>query len=159
MSSTELTAELASLGSSALITSLAQVEAGGAYWTAQDEALVTYADKIQKHELDLEPDAPVADNVRRVQASSEPHPAKCNIAGKTVRVLKACLADSVVDTDSVAEGDVVFAGKRLYFVCKDGRLEVECLQPAGKKPMDAKAFAAGNSDVREGRAKWSAIND
>jgi methionyl-tRNA formyltransferase len=38
-------------------------------------------------------------------------------------------------------------------------LEIEALQPAGKKPMDAKAFAAGNPDVREGRAKWSAIND
>ena len=51
----ELTEELAALGASALLTALAQAEGGNLRWVAQDEALVTYAEKIAKAALAAKP--------------------------------------------------------------------------------------------------------
>lgn len=70
----ELTEELAALGASALLTALAQAEGGNLRWVAQDEALVTYAEKIAKGELNLDPAESAVANDRRVRASAPPIP-------------------------------------------------------------------------------------
>lgn len=49
-------------------------------------------------------------------------------------------------------------GKKLYLICNNGALVVDSLKPDGKSAMDGKAFAAGNKDIREGRATWSGID-
>ena len=69
-SASELTDELADLGSHALLTALVHVERDAAEWTEQDEEQVTYASKIEKRELDLSPNDDVALAARKVQASS-----------------------------------------------------------------------------------------
>ena len=68
-SASELTDELADLGSHALLTALVHVERDAAEWTEQDEEQVTYASKIEKRELDLSPNDDVALAARKVQAS------------------------------------------------------------------------------------------
>ncbi|WP_172135515.1 methionyl-tRNA formyltransferase [Adlercreutzia sp. ZJ473] len=152
-----LSDELANLGARALITALAHVEEGAARWTRQDEALVTYADKIAKGELDLDPEAAADVNARRVQASSAAHPARCAIAERGVTVTSARLAADG-ELPEAARGlgaeEALFAGKRLFLGCAAGVLEVRALKPDGKKGMDAKAFAAGVPALREGDAKW-----
>lgn len=78
----ELTEELAALGASALLTALAQAEGGNLRWVAQDEALVTYAEKIAKGELNLDPAESAVANDRRVRASGAAHPARAVVAGR-----------------------------------------------------------------------------
>lgn len=151
----ELTAELAGLGACALVTALAHVEAGAARWTAQDESRVTYADKIGKGELDLSPEASALECVRRVQASSAAHSARCLVAGRGVTVQRARLLDASADVALPVQGSAVFAGKRLLLGCADGALEVLELKPDGKKAMDAKAFAAGVQALRGEGAEWA----
>ncbi len=87
-SSAELTDDLALLGARALITALEHLEQGAVRWTAQAEG-VTYAEKIAKGELDVDPEASLFDNVRRVRASSVAHPSRCVIADRAVTVLEA----------------------------------------------------------------------
>src|SRR5699024_8838704 len=63
------------------------VEQGADTWTAQDGRLATYAPKLEKGELDLDPLDGVERTARKVQASSEAHPARCVLAGRGVTVL------------------------------------------------------------------------
>ena len=152
MNAAQLTSELAALGASALITALAQAEAGNVRWVAQDESLVTYAEKLAKGELNLDSAEPTLQAWRKVRASSEAHPSKCAIAGKPVTVLGAKPADSDV---SLAEGEAALIAKRLYLGFADGALEVTELKPDGKKAMEAKAFAAGVPALRNREGVWS----
>lgn len=156
----ELSDELANLGARALITALAHVEAGCARWVRQDAALATYAEKIGKGELDLDPDSSALCNARRVQASGEAHPARCVIAGRNVTVLRAQVVpadDGLADKlCALAAPQAVFLGKRLLLACAQGLLEVTALKPDGKKAMDARAFAAGSAALRDGVGTWGA---
>ena len=150
MGAEELTAELASLGSSALLSAIAQIESDAVRWTAQDETKATYAPKIGKGELDLDPSASVIQNVRRIQASSAAHPARAHIAGRDVTIMKATPAQKEhpsAKQDGIAHALV--AEGRLYLFCSDGALEVLSLKPAGKGSMSAQAFISGLRDRDE----------
>ena len=152
----ELSDELAVLGSHALLTALVHVENGAAEWTEQDEGQVTYASKLEKGELDLDPADPAAVLARKVQASSAAHPARCVLAGRGVTVLSGQEAESDGPaaglTEGLAPGQARFSGKRLLLGCAEGAYEVRDLKPDGKQAMDARAFAAGAAALREGDA-------
>ncbi|WP_302961827.1 methionyl-tRNA formyltransferase [uncultured Adlercreutzia sp.] len=147
-----LTADLADLGASALLVALSQVEAGRVAWVRQDEEQVTYAEKIAKGELNLDPAEPVVVNDRRVRASSAAHPARCLIGGRAVTVLAARPADA-----ALAPGAARLSAKRLYIGCADGALEVTEVKPDGKRAMEAKAFAAGVPALRGEEGTWSCV--
>lgn len=93
----QLEQELATLGAQELINALPQIEAGTYEWETQDESLVSYAEKIDKSEILLEPELSCEQFVRRVQASSESAPARCVICGKEVAIKRAhiCLSDTM----------------------------------------------------------------
>ena len=153
----ELTDELANLGARALLTALERIAAGCNDWVEQSEDEATHAKKIEKGELDLDPGCSALVNARRVQASSEPPPSRCLVAGKRVTVLAAnllCCDDPAAELLSSSEpGFVQFVSKRLLMVCEDGVLEVTEVKPDGKKSMDAKSFAAGMQCLKQGE-RW-----
>ncbi len=137
--SDELMAELGSLGGDALLAALPQIEAGTAVWTDQDEAQVTYAKKIDKAEMRLDPADDARANALRVQASADAAPARCVVAGKGVRVMRARVASDI----SAAEGTVTVFHGRVFLGCAAGALEVLSVKPDGKREMEASAWAAG----------------
>lgn len=151
-SADELTAELAELGGDLLVSTLPAIADGSAVWTEQDESLVTHAAKIAKAELRLDPAAGALENIRRVMASSNAAPARCVIAGKPVRVMRAAAADAA--SPSVAAGSFTVKGGRVYMGCADGSLELISIKPDGKREMDAKSWAAGQ---REDDGAWGCL--
>lgn len=156
-SAQDLTDELANLGSHALLTALVRVECGADVWTEQVEADATYASKIEKHELDLRPNDSVETIVRKVQASSEQHPARAVIAGRGLTVLAvSALNDDQARQVSVdmTSGEVRFIAKRLFLGAIDGAVEIKQVKPDGKQAMDAKAFAAGIQGIKQGGLTW-----
>lgn len=153
---TELSHILALQGGSALVQVLDVLESGERLeWHPQPNEGITYAEKLAKGELDLSPDMPSLEAKRCVQASSEHHPSRCVVAGKELTVVSASLADSDAVIDA---GQVVFQAKRLYIGFEDGVLELHTVKPAGKKNMDAKAFAAGIQGIKQGGICWGSIN-
>lgn len=149
----ELTKELALTGAKALIDVLDELEkSGNVAWQKQDESKVTYADKIEKNELFLNPDDDEIINLRRVLASADSHPSRCIVADKTVRIVLA----EVASDESVEKGRVIFKNKKLLLGCDAGSLRILKLKPDGKKEMDATSFVAGNSQIRENLSTWSA---
>lgn len=152
-----LTGELADLGVRALITALVHIEAGQEHWTDQDESKATYADKIEKGELDLNPTLTCLENMRHVQASSSAHSSRCFIGEKGVSVLRADIPsqDNISDpVKSLQPGQAIFHGKRLFLCCADGALEVLDIKPDGKRAMSARDFAAGIPDLRMSGVTW-----
>ena len=160
-SAAELTDELANLGARALLTGLSVVEQGGAEWTFQDDAAATYAEKLAKDELYPDPAQPAAAMVRKVLASSEAHPARAVIAGRSATVERVALPDderAAALCDGLEQGAVRFAAKRLFLGTGDGAVEVLSLKPDGKKSMDARAFAAGVQGIKAGGCTWGRVD-
>ena len=160
-SAAELTDELANLGARALLTGLSVVEQGGAEWTFQDDAAASYAEKLAKDELYPDPAEPAAAMVRKVLASSEAHPARAVIAGRSATVERVALPDderAAALCDGLEQGAVRFAAKRLFLGTGDGAVEVLSLKPDGKKSMDARAFAAGVQGIKAGGCTWGRVD-
>lgn len=158
----EVSAELSELGGAALVEALRSfAEGDGPVWTAQDDALATHADKISKAEVLLDPAAGADENMHRVQASSDAAPARCRVAGRTLRVLRAHRPGALELVDLAAEGcalpvggAVLCAHGRVLLGCADGVLELLEVKPDGKRAMGASEFAAG---VRGAGVSWEAI--
>lgn len=156
----ELTLELADLGARAMLTALVQVEAGKARWEPQGDDGATYAHKVEKHELDLRPDDTAEVAWRKVRASSEAHPSRAIIGGKSLTVLAARPLDeqnpayAALGSEGLPCGGVRLAAKRLVIGCADGALEVLKVKPDGKREMEGAAFAAGLQGVKRGDVTW-----
>lgn len=148
----ELTAELGELGGRLLVDTLPAIADGTARWVEQDESLVTHAAKIEKAELMLDPASSATANVRRVLASSDAAPARCVVAGKTLRVLAAREAPA---GPVPREGAYAKAGRRVLLGCADGAIELLRVKPDGKRAMEASAWAAG---VREAEGPWGKLS-
>jgi methionyl-tRNA formyltransferase len=180
-----LTEELAELGAALLLDVLPRVVDGSAEWTEQDEAQVTYADKVEKRELALDPASSALTNLRRVLASTPQAPARCVLDGRPVTVLEArlwegageppfCGAEGLgTPAGLVAAGapaapadpaaPVVLAGKSLLLATAEGCLELISLKPDGRQGMPAAAFAAGVRGLQKGAGGqppvfWHAID-
>ena len=134
-----VTSELAEAGAAALVESLPRLADGTVEWHEQDEAGVTFAAKVRKDEMCLDPADAIAVNARRVQASGDTAPARASVAGKGVRVMSARVADG----EEIAPGQVFAQKKRVLLGCADGALEVLAVKPDGKKEMPAASWAAG----------------
>ena len=134
----QLMAELARLGGGALVDALRDIEAGAATWVDQDASLVTYAHKVEKAEMRLDAADGAVENARRVQAQTDAAPARCVVAGRGVRVMRARACE-----EDVAEGRVLAGRGRVLLGCARGALEPLSVKPDGKREMDAKAWAAG----------------
>lgn len=157
----EILGDLADLGSQALLTAIELMELGKLEWNRQDEASVTYADKIAKGELFVRPEDDMLTNKLRVQASSPAHPARCIVASRPVTLLEARLvkdADLLHDLNLHLEpGRIIYRGKRLFLGCFDGPIEVLSIRPDSKKAMTAQAFAAGVQNVKSGVVSWQGV--
>lgn len=147
--SSELLEELGHLGAEALVEAIGRIADGTAVWTEQDESLVTYAHKIEKAEMRLDPAGGALANVRRVLASTDAAPARCEVAGKGVRLMRARTCD-----DALAAGEVLVSHGRVALGCADGALEVLDVKPDGKREMQASAWAAG---LRADHLAWGRI--
>ena len=140
-SAAELRTELAEMGSSLLADYLPSILEGSAEWTIQDESEVSYADKIEKHELKLSPNLTTTDFVRRVRASSPSTPAKLSIADKPATVLSSSISARESEVNLPPQGKALAAkisGKRTVLLgCADGSVELLQVKPDGKNPMPA----------------------
>lgn len=156
----EVSAELSRLGGEALVEVLRRYSDGGeVVWSQQDESRATHAAKLEKDEVLLDPASPAAVNMHRVQASSDAAPARCIVAGRTVRVLRAhvltaCEEAEVCRDAAPGPRDVLCAHKRVLAGCSQGVLELLEIKPDGKRAMTGSEFAAG---LKGGSMTWGRL--
>ena len=152
-----LTEILAQLGARALVQALDLVESGQVAWVPQCEEGVTYAAKIEKGELCPFPEDDARMFVAKVRASSAAHPARAQIAGRSLAIEGASLVeddDGIEICSHLSAGDAVFARKRLFVGAADAGVEILHVRPDGKKSMEAKAFAGGIQGIKTASIRW-----
>ncbi len=137
--------KLAELGPQGLLTTLSQLADARATPEVQNEALVTYAEKLSKEEARLDWSLPAAQLERCIRAFNPWPMSFFMIDEQPVKVWRA----SVIEKPSAAApGTILDAGKQgIQVVTQDGILNLEMLQPAGKKAMPAQ-------DLLNSRREW-----
>ena len=117
-------------------------------WIAQDDSQATFAPKLAKSDVLLDPSLDANHNMCRIQASSDAAPARCIICDKSLRVMKAhVISESEKNEMPFAmpkAGAVSIEQKKLLLGCESGSvLEVLELKPDGKRSMHSKEFIPG----------------
>lgn len=139
----ELYDRLAELGGTLLTEAVAALAAGTATRTPQDEGRVTLAPMLSK-ELSSMDWSRSAKELHCQVRGLQPWPgAVTQLDGVRCKVLKTALTQ---ETSTKPAGTVVQADKKgLKLSCGDGKvLEIQELQPDGKKAMAATAFLLGH---------------
>lgn len=133
-------------GSLLVVKTIKELEAGNLIPRPQNEDLaLTPAPKIFKEDCHVD-FAKKAVEIDRLVRGLYPYPAAwCRITlegGKTIdaKILKTRPTET---PSCIPSGMCLVEGKKLMVATKDFNIEIIEIQPAGKKPMDAKAFLAG----------------
>lgn len=105
----ELTDMLSVLGARELLCALSDIEAHMVVWHRQSETDVTYAQKIDKHELLLDPSLSAESNVVRIQASGDAAPARFMMGQKGVRALVGHFVGDEVASENAASNTAASA--------------------------------------------------
>ncbi|NRD90761.1 methionyl-tRNA formyltransferase [Sphingopyxis sp. BSNA05] len=130
----ELTEELAETGATLMVQYLAAPSDYPA--EVQDDALATYAKKIEKQEARLD-FARSADQVERQIRAFNPHPgAFFEYQEARYRILKAKVSDAAGVAGTTLDDHLLIG-------CGSGAIQPEVIQKAGKPAMDLKAFLNG----------------
>ena len=136
--------KLAQLGPQGMLTTLSLLAAGRAQPEVQDEALVSYAEKLSKEEARLDWSLSAAQLERCIRAFNPWPVSYFLIDDQPVKVWQA----SVLPHRSAQPGEILQADKHgIQIATADGVLNLLSLQPAGKKAMTAQ-------DLLNSRREW-----
>ncbi len=135
-----LSERLADIGGELLVKALDLQAAGALEFTAQEEAGVTYAEKIDPAERRLDPSRPATELAATVRALTPHVGAYLETTGdERLGVRKARAVDVSVKTGAVkSEWGALLIG------CCRGALRLDEVQPPGGKPMPVAAYLRGH---------------
>jgi len=136
-----LSSTLAGIGGELLVGALNLAAEGKLEFTEQDEAQVTYAEKIEAAERRLDPGRPATELAAKVRALT-PHIGTYleTAGGERLGVRRARAVDVSLRTGAVqSEWGALLVG------CCRGALRLEVVQPPGGKPMPVEAYLRGHS--------------
>lgn len=148
--------KLAEAGAALILETLTKLENHTATRTKQDDAQSCYASMLSK-EMGRMDFAKSAEELERLIRGLNPWPcAYTEIDGKNVKIYKAkviAMDDAyktqaqgkVEQTLTFAPGEIVEVAKKYFVIaCGTDALQIQNLQPEGKKPMDTVAYLNGN---------------
>jgi methionyl-tRNA formyltransferase len=135
-----LSARLAEVGGELLVRALDLQAEGSLEFGEQDEAGVTYAEKIESGERRLDPERPAREMAAKVRALTPHVGAYVELpGGERLGVRRAKAVDEQVES-----GKLEARFDALLFGAVQGSLQLEVVQPAGGKPMPADAYLRGH---------------
>lgn len=142
--SASLYEKLAQLGPQGMLLTLDLLASGNAKPEVQDEALVSYAEKLSKEEARLDWSLSAVQLERCIRAFNPWPMSYFMIEEQPVKVWQA----TVLPHQNKQPGEIVHADKQgIQIATADGVLNLVSLQPAGKKAMSAQ-------DLLNSRREW-----
>jgi methionyl-tRNA formyltransferase len=134
---------LANMGADLMVQAMQNLSLNGHLpSTPQEEALVTYAEKLQKSEANIDW-TQSADLISRQVRAFNPFPvAQTTLLGEVCRIWMA-----TAKTGLGAPGQVVATQDTIDVACGEGVLVIEELQMPGGKRLQAKDFIAGRKSA------------
>ncbi|WP_233977831.1 methionyl-tRNA formyltransferase [Pectobacterium versatile] len=137
--------KLAELGPRGLLETLEQLADGSAVSEAQNDALATYAEKLSKEEARLNWQLS-AEQLERCIRAFNPWPVSYFIVDE--QPVKVWKAEVIAKAHASQPGTIIQADKQgIQVATADGILNIQELQPAGKKVM-------GVQDLLNSRREW-----
>ena len=140
----DLHGRLADLGKQTLAETLPAVLAGQLDDRPQDEALATYAPKIERAQARLDWRRPAAELARRVRAFNPRPVAFGEVAGTELRVFEAVAVHTPTDRPP---GSVWASGEGLEVATSVGLLRLLRVQAPGRRPLGAAEFLHGHPEI------------
>ncbi|HKF84053.1 MAG TPA: methionyl-tRNA formyltransferase [Solirubrobacterales bacterium] len=135
-----LAARLAALGGDLLVRALDLQAAGKLEFAEQDEAGITYAEKIEAAERRLDPQRPAAELAAKVRALTPHVGAYLELPGdERLGVRRARPVPDRLEPGRLEEREGA-----LLLGTAEGSLRLELVQPPGGKPMPADAYLRGH---------------
>lgn len=132
---------LAKIGGELMVKAMQQLaQTGSLPSEPQDEALVTYAAKLQKSEAAMDWMRSAIELSRQVRAFNPFPVAQASLLGETCRIWMATAI-----AGSAPAGKIVSLDDGIIVGCGEGLLKIEELQMPGAKRLTAKEFLAGRS--------------
>lgn len=176
----ELTDKLSALGARELLCALSDLEEHKLVWHKQSQTDITYAQKIDKHELLLDPGLSAESNLVRIQASGDAAPARFMMGKKGARALvgrfvgdevasenaafesassksnasENAASEHAVHAELIPAGAVLIRNHRVFLGCASGVLELLRVKPDGKSAMSAHDWSLGLHNV----STWSHVS-
>jgi methionyl-tRNA formyltransferase len=135
-----LSEKLARLGGELLVQALDLQEKGLLELVEQDDAAVTYAEKIDPAERRLDPRRPATELARTVRALTPHVGAYVELGGESRLGVRRARAVDV----GVKAGEMKAEWGALLLGCGRGALRLEVVQPPGGRPMAADAYLRGH---------------
>lgn len=144
---------LAQSGGELLANTFVRLEAGE-HGTAQNEdESVSYAAKVTNADARIDFTQSAHKILAQVRAVTPEPGAWCEFSGNRLKIGGVRLSDQA---GTLTPGQLELRGKKLYVGTADGALELVRVQPAGKKMMDALAWARGlGNNLAEGKVMLS----
>lgn len=137
--------KLAGLGPKGLLDTLEQLTNGTATPEVQDESLVTYAEKLSKEEARINWNLSAVQLERCIRAFNPWPVSWLEIDGQPLKVWRASAISTQTNS---APGTILATSKQgIQVATAEGILNLEELQPAGKKAMKAQ-------DLLNSRREW-----
>lgn len=137
--------KLAGLGPQGLIETLRQLATGTATPEVQDESRVTYAEKLSKEEARIDWSLSASQLERCIRAFNPWPMSWLEIDGQPVKIWQASVIDAPVSAEPGTIIDISRQG--IQVATSEGILNLESLQPAGKKAMSTQ-------DLLNSRREW-----
>jgi methionyl-tRNA formyltransferase len=139
----ELQLRLAEMGALALIEALALFALGQVVETPQDDSQATYAPKVDRTRTRVSWDAD-AQTIARTIRAYDPRPgAYATVRGGDVKLFGSRVT-STTPAGSFAPGEVLEIGATgMTVACLGGTVEISAVQPAGKRRLTPREWAAG----------------
>jgi methionyl-tRNA formyltransferase len=132
---------LSKTGANLMLQAMAELEQKGTLpSTPQDEALVTYAHKLEKSEAVIDWQKSAVDLSRQVRAFNPFPVAQGVLKGEVTRIWMA-----TAKAGKAKAGEIVSVQDGVTVGCGDGLLQITELQAPGGKRLNAQAFVQGHN--------------
>lgn len=135
--SSSLHDKLAQMGAAALVEVVGQYQNGSVRAEPQDETLVTYAHKLEKHESELDWSRPAIELDRQIRGLNAWPVAQTTLQGQVLRVWNSCLTEF---DSTLAPGSVDCSRHELDVTTGNGVLRLLEVQLPGGKRIAGKDF-------------------